>query len=111
MYSGKLNKRLTFQRFTLSSDTEGSTLENWTDLFKRWASVNINNASETFKNDQDFATRSGFILVRYDSQTKTLTSKDRFLYNGQYWEIVGVINMQESDEYLEIAIRRYGPEN
>ena len=107
MEAGKFDQRVTFERIAVTQDVEGSTVETWTTLFTRWAQVNITNATETFKNDQDFGTRSGFIIIRRDPETQTLNIHDRFLHDSIYWEILGIINVQERDELLEIAIRNY----
>jgi SPP1 family predicted phage head-tail adaptor len=108
MDAGKFKERITFERLTTTTDAEGSTVETWTTLFSRWADIQINNARETFRNNQSFQTREGFALVRRDGETRTLNANDRFIYDGEPWEILGVVNMNNSDEVLELGIRRYG---
>lgn len=108
MDAGKFKERVTFERLSTSTDSEGSTVETWTTLFGRWSNVQINNAVETFKNNQNFQTRAGFAIVRKDASTSTLTANDRMLYKGEPWEILGVINVANADEYLELGIQRYG---
>lgn len=107
MLAGKLDKRVTFERLSTTTDAEGSTVETWSTLFSRWAMINIENATETFKNNQDFAVRTGFIIIRLDPDTKNINANDRFSYAGEYWEVLGVINVNARDEILEIAIRKY----
>lgn len=108
MDAGKFKERVTFERLSTSTDSEGSTVETWATLFSRWSNVQINNAVETFKNNQSFQTRAGFAIVRKDASTSTLTANDRMIYNGEEWEILGVINVSNADEYLELGIQRYG---
>ncbi len=108
MDAGKFKERVRFERLTTTTDAEGSTVETWNALFSRWANVQINTAVETFKNNQNFQTRAGFALVRRDSDTRTLTANDRMIYDNEPWELLGVVNVQNSDEYLELGIRRYG---
>lgn len=108
MDAGRFKERVTFERLTTTTDAEGSTVETWNTLFSRWANVQINNAVETFKNNQNFQTRAGFAIIRRDNTTKTLTANDRMIYDGEPWELLGVVNVQNTDEYLELGVRRYG---
>ena len=108
MDSGRLDTRVSFERLTTTTDSEGSTVESWNPLFSRWANIQINNATEIFKNNQSFQTRSGFALVRRDSSTRTLTANDRMIYNGEPWEILGVVNVSSRDDILELGIQKYG---
>jgi SPP1 family predicted phage head-tail adaptor len=107
MDAGRFDTRVSFERLSTTTDAEGSTVETWTPLFSRWANIQINNATETFKNDQDFAQRTGFAIIRLDPETKTLLTDDRLLWDGAAFDVLGVMNVQNRDELLEVSIRRY----
>lgn len=108
MQVGKLDKRVTFERYATTYDNEGSAVKTWTPIFKRWAYINITNATETFKNEQDFTTRTGFLICRIDSSTGFLTTEDRVVYKGIPYEIMGILDIDERGEFYEIAIQKLG---
>jgi len=92
MKIGKLDRRITIQRATLTVNDYGERAETWTTLATVWAEVNFRpgSGSETIESDQVFAVQRVRFVIRYSSTVSDLKPSDRVSYNGQLYQIEAV---------------------
>lgn len=107
MDAGKLDRRITLQRFFTTYDEWNQPTEGWTDLGQRWASKEDVSDGEKVRAAQVGASVSTRFQVRWDSVTSTITAADRLVYDGVEHEIQGVKEIGRR-EGLEITASRSG---
>ena len=103
MMAGKLDRRITIERYGVTYDEFNQPIEAWTELAKRWASKQDVSDGEKLRAAQVGATVTTRFHVRYDSVTKTITAADRIVYEGRTYAIVGIKEMEGRREGIEIT--------
>jgi SPP1 family predicted phage head-tail adaptor len=89
MQAGKLDRRITFERFSETVDEWNQPVQGWVPLGKRWGSKQDVSDGEKLRAAQVGATIRNRFVVRYDSLTKTITAADRLTCEGREYAIVG----------------------
>lgn len=97
MEAGKLDRRITLQRFGTTYDQWNQPTEGWADIGKRWAGKQDVSDGEKLRAAQVGATVTTRFQVRYDSLTSTLTSADRIAYDGKVYSITGLKELGRRD--------------
>lgn len=90
MKKGKLNNRVTIQRFTTTQDENNEDIEDWTDLATRWSAIFYGKGEERREAAVETGQQSASFVMLPDSVTKTITLKDRLSFKGDTWDIVGI---------------------
>lgn len=92
MKIGKLDRRITIERATLTVNDYGERAETWTTLATVWAEVNYRpgSGSETIQSDQIYAVQRVRFVIRYSSTVSGVRPSDRVSYAGQYYQIEAV---------------------
>ncbi len=89
--AGDLDKRIRFERATnIRDELGGQGVSAWALLFNVWANKTDVQDSEKFAVDERSATLSVRWTVRSSTQVKGVTPKDRIIYEGLEYEIMGV---------------------
>lgn len=91
--AGKLDRRITLQRFTSASDTgSGEQVKTWATLGPSSISASHRRASarETIASAELAAAASDVFEIRWDSAWSDLSPLDRLLFNSVVHEIVAV---------------------
>jgi SPP1 family predicted phage head-tail adaptor len=102
MTAGALDRRIQFERASLTDDGFGSA-ETWGDYGSPvWASRRDVNDTEKWASGQVSATLMSRFVVRWSSLTAALTAKDRFTCDGRAWEILG-LKERGRREWIEIT--------
>jgi SPP1 family predicted phage head-tail adaptor len=70
--SGDLRFRVRFDKQTETADPYGGTVSAWTEQFTRWADIRPMKGGEGVQAQRLVGTQPVLILVRYDSETKTI---------------------------------------
>lgn len=102
MRAGKIRHRVSIQRKTISQNSIGEGIESWSELCKRWASIEPASGSEVVIGDQINGTVTHIVTMRY---LGGLTSKDRVTFNGRNFDINGVVNTDERNIETILACR------
>lgn len=85
MRAGKLDRRVTIQRFVQTGTDElNEPIREWTNVETVWAQQRPNRGSERFEAGQIGATAVMTFHIRYFG----VTAKDRLIYEGRTYEIV-----------------------
>lgn len=79
---------MTFERLTSEGiDEFGNPKQTWDVLFKTRCAISNNTGTETMKQEvTEYETVTKKMYFRTNRRVK-LTSKDRVLYSGEYWNI------------------------
>lgn len=105
--AGRLNKRITVQQATETRNSVGDPIPSWTTYAIRWASVEPLNGREYFAAKQTQSETSIRMRLRYDSVTKSVTTKMRVSWDSRFFDIESVIRPRErGDEVILMCIER-----
>jgi len=100
---GDLNKRVTLQYETKTSDGMGGFSTVWTDAGDPvWAALWPLSATETVQSMQTGMTISHRIRIRYRS---VLRPSWRLKFGGTFYNIISIINPNMKNEYLDILAK------
>lgn len=87
MRTGKLDRRITFQKLTTTVDSTGGVVETWADLDHApvvWAALEPMSARERFEADQLQLQEVLRFKIRYRSD---LDERMRVVFEGRNWNI------------------------
>ena len=86
MIIGRLNRQLVIERKSISVNETGNETETYATLFTAWGSIQPLRGKESTQANEVVASNFWIIKMRYDSRLK---AKDRILFDGDYFDIVG----------------------
>lgn len=99
MKAGILNKQVTLQTESRSSDSAGGATVTWGDTATVWAAIDPKSALERFEAEQLNAKVSHVITIRYRSG---VTSAMRVKYGSRTFNILAPVNPLEKNEELRL---------
>jgi len=102
MDAGALDRRVTILRSTPVEGSYGNDV-TWATYIKRWASRRDVSDGEKAAAGTIMASLVSRFQVRYDSQTKRITARDRVQCDGRLWDIRGVKEVGERHSLIEIT--------
>ena len=97
----RLNKRITIQTKTTTSDGFGSHNEVWANLAIVWAEINPISNKNVFEANKIDDKTTHIITIRYYT---SLTTKDRIKYGDRIFNIIGIINPLENNKIMQIKV-------
>lgn len=107
MQAGKLDRRITLQRATVTRDEYNEPVEAWGDIATVWASYEPIRDGERFRAGERAAELSARFQIRYSSTVADLGPEDRLTFEGKVYEIVHVKEIGRR-EGLEITTTARG---
>lgn len=90
LQSAKLDRRITLQRGTSTTDAAGTPVTTWADLATVWASRRRASARETLASAEVSAAITEVFEIRWDSAWSDLNPLDRLVFEGRVYDIAGV---------------------
>lgn len=106
MRAGRLDRRITIQRKTVTQSDSGEEIVTWVDVATVWAEkVNLR-GSERFAAQEILGHTLQMFRIRWSIAVKELTTKHRILFDGRYYDITDV---RESKRREEIEFDCYAP--
>lgn len=103
MDSPKLDREITLERFTATQDEgSGEDIQVWAPIATVWASKRDISDGEKFAASEVVAEMSTRFQIRWDQSWSDLNPKDRVVYEGRIYGIVGVKELGRRDG-LEIT--------
>ena len=85
---GNLDKRITIRRVTEAQSGSGFPAVTWADAFTEFCKVmETMVGGEGYEAERQTNTTTADFYVRQNSQTATITHKDRLKYDGAEWDI------------------------
>jgi SPP1 family predicted phage head-tail adaptor len=99
MQAGRLDRRVQFHRSTLI-DNGLTEIETWADHGTPvWAGKVDVSDGEKLRADQVAASLTSRFVVRHNSFTAGLTTKDRIVYDGVVFEIFGIKEIERREGF------------
>ena len=99
MNPGELNKRITFQRLTITTNENGFEVEEWEDFKTVWAAVTNLHGREYFEAATVQRENTVKFTIRY---TKDINTSMRILFQGKQYNITSIDNIKYKNVYMEI---------
>lgn len=102
MNAGKLDQRVTVERFTTTTDSWGQPIETWAPLFTCWAAVEPLVGREFIAAQAAQSEVTARIRMRY---RPGLTAQDRVIHDGKTYNIVSVIDVRSENRELVLMCK------
>jgi len=102
--AGRLNRRISLQSPTYSTDTEGRTSETWATVASPWAALDQQSGVETSQAGEELMTLTMTARIRWRASL-TISPVMRVLYRGRVFQIVGIANPAEANEWWDLTLR------
>lgn len=90
MLSGKLDRRITIQRATITRDEYNEEVETWADLCQRWAKYEPVSDGEKFRAGERASEIGARFTIRWSNQTADLSPQDQVVFQGRTLAITRV---------------------
>lgn len=100
---GKLDRRITIQRATVTYNEFNDPIESWSDLVTVWAKRTDASAAESYRAQEVGAQISARFTIRYSSDVADVNPKDRIVFGGRDYNITGVREPDSTrNQWIEI---------
>ncbi|RZJ01818.1 MAG: head-tail adaptor protein [Brevundimonas sp.] len=105
LFAGKLDRRITIQRATVTRDEYNAEVSTWATMANVWAAYEPIKDGERFRAGERAAELSARFQIRYSSQVAGVTAEDRLTFDGKTYEIINVkeIGRREGIELTTVA--------
>lgn len=100
--AGQLDRRITIQSFTTTTDDFGEVVKSFTTLAEVWAKVEDKRGSEGEDGNQLVATKRVEFLIRYRSD---INEQMRIQYNNETYKIEAILNADSRKAFQKIVTR------
>ena len=97
-FGGKI-RRILVQSPPTAKDAGGELTGTWSTFYTTYAKIVDENANEGKTEGTEVMTVNRLFIIRYKS---TLTNNMRILFDGDFWQIVGIKQIG-NNEYTEIS--------
>ena len=101
-HAGQLDRRITIQSFTTTTDDFGEVVKSFTTLANVWAKVEEKRGSEGEEGSQLVATKRVEFFIRYRSD---INEKMRIRYNNKTYKIEAILNADDRKAFQKIVTR------
>ncbi|GAO22277.1 phage head-tail adaptor [Alicycliphilus sp. B1] len=105
MNAGKLDQRVTVERFTSTVDGWGTPIESWAPLFTCWAEVSPLVGREYIAAQAAVSEVTAKIRMRF---RPWMTAEDRVIHDGTIYNIVSVIDVRSEHRELHLMCKAVG---
>lgn len=102
MDAGKLDRRITIRRATVTADAMNEPVETWADLLCLWAAKRDVSDRERLQASEYGATITTRFTVRWSQAASGITPKDRISIDGSTYDILGIKELGRR-AFLEIT--------
>ena len=100
---GKLDKRITIQKFSTYQNENGFDIEDWVDYKTIWASINNLWGKEFYAAKAVNAENTVEFVVRYSRDLANINTKEyRIFWNNRAFNITFIDNIQYENKWLKI---------
>jgi len=100
--AGQLDRRITIQSFTTTTDDFGEVVKSFTTLANVWAKVEEKRGNEGEDGNQLVATKRVEFLIRYRSD---INEQMRITYNNETYKIEAILNADSRKAFQKIVTR------
>ena len=100
--AGQLDRRITIQSYTTTTDDFGEVVKSFTTLAEVWAKVEEKRGNEGEDGNQLVATKRVEFLIRYRSD---INEQMRIQYNNETYKIEAILNADSRKAFQKIVTR------
>lgn len=104
--AGRMRDRVTFQRFSRTSDGGGGYTQSWTDIVTVWGQLDLERGRERVAADRVESDLAGILRVRSSTEVEAVTTADRVSVLGEYYQIRSIANVDRKADYIEMVVER-----
>lgn len=105
MKAGSLDRRVTFQRLTTTSDGAGGSVRAWTDFRTVWAQFSPERARERIQNGRMASAQAGVLRIRSTSKARQIDQTFRVLVDEL---VMNIASKTHVDDMIELAVETDG---
>ncbi len=100
--AGQMDRRITIQTFTTTTDDFGEVVKSFTTLAEVWAKVEEKRGNEGEDGNQIVATKRVEFLIRYRSD---INEQMQIQYNNETYKIEAILNADSRKAFQKIVTR------
>ncbi len=100
--AGQLDRRITIQSFSTTTDDFGEVVKSFTTLANVWAKVEEKRGDEGEDGNQLVATKRVEFFIRYRSD---INEQMRITYNNETYKIEAILNADSRKAFQKIVTR------
>ena len=100
--AGELDRRITIQSFTTSTDSFGEVNKSFITLANVWAKVEDKSGKEGEESEQIIATKRVEFFIRYRAD---INEQMRIIYENETYKIESIINDDSRKAFQKIVTR------
>ncbi|KFB10336.1 phage head closure protein [Nitratireductor basaltis] len=105
--AGKLDRKITIQRFTETTNEYNEPIQTWADFISVRAQRKDVSDGEKFAAGQVGSTLMARFTTRSSEQSRTIKPTDRISHEGAIWQIIGLKEAGEGRRrFIEITAQR-----
>lgn len=90
MRAGRLDRRISLQRATITQDSTGDEVLTWGTLTTVWAEAKPMRGAESFTAQQFIGKTPVTFRIRWSDATKAITVEDRIIFDERTFNILDV---------------------
>ena len=90
MNIGNMDRRISLQSTTLTTNDYGQRVASWATYATVWASIKYKSGGEKLTDDQVGSTQTVDFTIRYSTDVSGAKASHRIVYNGNNYEILYV---------------------
>ncbi len=90
MNAGERDRLISIERAAITQDGFGEEIETWAEAFKEWARPFYGRGNERREAAADRSEMPITFSVLLNSNSRTITARDRIRFDGLIWNIEGV---------------------
>lgn len=102
---GRYNQRITIFGYSDSQSSSGAVSRTFTELYTRWAQVELKGGTESEQSDEKVASRTAIFRIR--QQGTTINEIMQIGWNNQRFDIVSIdefgINLKDGYEIVGVS--------
>lgn len=105
--AGALQSKIDIQRKTQTTDGMGGFTESWATIATAWASFKPVTGSERYSAMRLSAHARAKAVIRFRGDANGApyySAADRVLHRGRYWNIEGIADPDDRNQWLELAL-------
>lgn len=99
------SKRLVIQRLTHGQDANGWDNTTVATYATVWGIIEPLKSHEKLQSMQLSFSTTHKIIIRYNATNIAITTKDRIKYGDRYFNIQGIINIDEDDKFIRLDVQ------
>ena len=99
---GTFDQRLVLQVANVTTDAFNEPIYTWVTLTTVWGMATPISDAERSRSNEIYATASYRFQIRYSSIVANIDAKDRVIWDGRTWDIIGVKAIGRDDR-LELT--------